>query len=92
MSDSLQNFRARALFECDGPIRVVPWPDPVADASGFAAASAMVEWTGTEVRFVGVTFPVPRLPGRPMRRRSPRCQQREAQRDRVPTLRGLRLS
>ena len=51
MNDSVQGVRASALFEGEGPIRVVPWPDPVADASGFAAASAMVEWTGTEVRF-----------------------------------------
>lgn len=44
MSDSLHGVHANALFEGEGPIRVVPWPDPVADASGFAAASAMVEW------------------------------------------------
>ncbi len=44
MNDSVQDFRASALFEGEGPIRVVPWPDPVADASGFAANSAMVEW------------------------------------------------
>ena len=39
MNDSVQGFRASALFEGEGPIRVVPWPDPVADASGFAARS-----------------------------------------------------
>jgi hypothetical protein len=44
MSDPMQGARVNALFEGEGPIRVVPWPDPVADASGFAAASAMVEW------------------------------------------------
>ena len=43
MTDSLGG-RASALFEGEGPIRVVPWPDPVADASGFAANSARVEW------------------------------------------------
>lgn len=44
MNDPVQGFRASALFVVEGPIRVVPWPDPVADASGFAATSAMVEW------------------------------------------------
>lgn len=36
--------RASAPFEGEGPIRVVAWLDPVADASAFAASSAMVEW------------------------------------------------
>jgi hypothetical protein len=36
--------RASALFEGEGTIRVVPWPDPVADGDGFSASSAMVEW------------------------------------------------
>ena len=44
MNDSVQGVRASALFEGEGSIRVVRWPDPVADASGFAANSAMVEW------------------------------------------------
>jgi hypothetical protein len=44
MNDSVQGFRASALFDGEGSIRVVPWPDPVADTSGFAANSAMVEW------------------------------------------------
>ena len=46
MTDSVAGS-ASALFEGEGPIRVVAWPDPVADASGFPANSAMVEWTGT---------------------------------------------
>ncbi len=46
MNDSVQFVRASALFEGEGPIRVVPWPDLAADASGFAASSAMVEWVG----------------------------------------------
>lgn len=57
MNDSVQGFRASALFEGEGPIRVVPWPDPVADASGFAANSAMVALTGTQDRFVCVISP-----------------------------------
>ena len=44
MQVPLQGSRANALFEGEGPIRVVTWPDPVADASGFPATSAMVEW------------------------------------------------
>ena len=43
MTDSADG-RASALFEGEGPIRVVAWPDPVSDASGFPANSAMVEW------------------------------------------------
>src|SRR5436305_1076512 len=41
MSESVQS---RALFAGEGAIRVVPWPDPVVDVSGFPAHSAMVEW------------------------------------------------
>jgi hypothetical protein len=36
--------RYSALFVDEGPIRVVPWPDPVADEAGFPAQSAMIEW------------------------------------------------
>jgi len=36
--------RISALFVGDGPIRVVPWPDPMADRSGFPAQSPMIEW------------------------------------------------
>lgn len=43
MSDSVGS-RASALFEGEGTIRVVAWPDPVADADGFPASSVMVEW------------------------------------------------
>ena len=43
MSDSVGS-RASALFEGEGTLRVVPWPDPAADAQGFPATSAMVEW------------------------------------------------
>jgi len=41
MTDSL---RGSALFEGEGPIRIVAWPAPAADVSGFPAHSAMVEW------------------------------------------------
>lgn len=36
--------RFSALFEGDGPLHVVPWPDPAAEVGGFAPHSAMVEW------------------------------------------------
>ena len=61
MSDSVRGGRASALFEGEGPIRVVAWPDPVADAAGFPATSSMVEWCWLPVAGPSATWAYRRL-------------------------------